>query len=111
MKHMKIKLQPFRQTWVETLFPVADAGYVYSSDGFSARYLPGRNVVIVEAASLDGLQSVVKVCQVADFNDGMAKLPGQNEPGMMGIWGRGVEGLFAVEKLLNGVVIKAEDRR
>lgn len=60
------ELRPFR---VQTMQQPADGTvYAYSSDYATARFLPGRNVVIVEAESLDGLRAAVATMQVADFH-------------------------------------------
>ena len=48
--------------------PAEGTVYVHGSDHATARYLPGRNVVIVEAESLDGLRKVAATMQVADFH-------------------------------------------
>jgi len=48
--------------------PAEGTVYVHGSDHVKARYLPGRNVVIVEAESLDGLRKAAAVMQVADFH-------------------------------------------
>ena len=105
-----MRLQPLRKTWIETLFPVADSDYVHQSDGFYATFLPGRNVVVVEAESLDGNLQIKKVCQTADFHAAAAKFPSENEPGMMGIFGRGIEGFDAAGQI-PGVVVETIDRR
>ena len=105
-----MRLPPLRKTWIETLFPVANSGYVYQSDGFHATFLPGRNVVVVEAESLDGLQYLKKVCQVADFHAAMEKFPSRDQPGMLGIRGRGIEGWDAAAQI-PGVVVENIDRR
>jgi hypothetical protein len=104
------KLIPLRKTWVETLFHVAGSGYVYQNDGFYATFLPGRNVVVVEAETLGGKQTLKKVCQPADFHAAVEKFPGENEPGMMGIFGRGIEGFDAAGQI-PGVVVETIDRR
>jgi hypothetical protein len=104
------KLIPLKKTWVETLFHVAGSGYVYQNDGFYATFLPGRNVVIVEATTLDGLQTVKKVCQPADFHKSVAKFPGRNETGCCGIFGRGVEGFDAANEIPGIVVEHTDDR-
>ena len=60
------ELRPFA---VQTLQqPAAGTVYAHGSDYASARYLPGRNVVIVEAESLDGLRKASAIMQVADFH-------------------------------------------
>lgn len=106
-----MKLISLRRTWIQTLFqPTAGAVYAHQSDGFFATFLPGRNVIIIEAAALDGLQAIKKVCQPADFHAAVAKFPGKNEPGMMGIFGRGIEGFDAANDL-PGVVVEHIDNR
>jgi hypothetical protein len=104
------RLLPLRRTWIETLFPVAGTGYTYQSDGFTATYLPGRNVVVVEAVELGGGMQIKKICQVADFNAAMEKFPGQNEAGVCGIIGRGIEGFDAAGQI-PGVVVETIDHR
>ena len=104
------KLIPLRKTWIETLFPVAGSGYVHQEDGFWATFLPGRNVVIVEAETLGGLQAVKKVCQTADFHAAVEKFPGRNETGCCGIFGRGIEGYDAAGQI-PGVVVEHIDNR
>lgn len=104
------KLVPLRRTWIETLFPVAGSGYVYKTDGFHATFLPGRNVVIVEAETLGGDLQIKKICQVADFHAAVEKFPGRNEIGCCGIFGRGVEGFDAAGQI-PGVVVETIDRR
>ena len=105
-----MRLQPLRTTWIETLFPVANPGYAFLTDGFHATFLPGRNVVVVEAASLDGLQGFRKVCQPAEFCTAMEKFPGKNEPGLAGMFGRGITGFDAAGQI-PGVVVEAFDYR
>ena len=54
---------------VQTLQQVAEGTvYMHGADYASARYLPGRNVVIVEAFSLDGLRMIAATMQVKDFH-------------------------------------------
>jgi hypothetical protein len=109
-KKMK-KLVALRRTYIQTLFqPVSGTVYTHQSDGFFAKFLPGRNVVVIEATTLDGLQTVKKICQPADFHKSVAKFPGENEPGMMGIFGRGIEGFDAAGQI-PGVVVETIDRR
>jgi hypothetical protein len=104
------KLLPLRRTWVETLFAVAGTCYVHEGDGFYATFLPGRNVVIVEAETLGSDLQIKKVCQVADFNDAVKKLPGRDAPGVCGIIGRGIEGFDAAGQI-PGVVVETIDHR
>jgi len=56
-------LQPLRSYVFRTLHPAPGAGYVVDADYMTARYLPGRNVVIVEAAD----KSAAGVIQMADW--------------------------------------------
>lgn len=64
-----MKLAHMRRTFIRTMQqPSSGTVYAYSVDGFHATYLKGRNVVIVEADSLDGKLSVRGVLQVAQFN-------------------------------------------
>jgi hypothetical protein len=44
------KLPPMREVAFETLPACPGHGYVITNDGFSARYLPGRNVIIATAS-------------------------------------------------------------
>lgn len=104
------KLLPLRKTYFQTLFPVAGSGYVYQDDGFYATFLPGRNVVVVEAETLGGEQQIKKVCQIADFHAAVEKFPGRNETGCCGIFGRGIEGFDAAGQI-PGVVVDSFDRR
>ena len=63
------RLPELRPFWVQTLQqPAEGTVYAHSSDHATARYLPGRNVVVVEAESLDGLRKAAAVMQVADFH-------------------------------------------
>ncbi len=55
-------LKPLKPYKFQTLFP-APGGYVVDSDHMTARYLPGRNVVIVESAD----KSAAGVVQMADW--------------------------------------------
>ena len=105
-----MRLTPLRKTRIETLFPVADAGYVYQSDGFYATFLPGRNVVVIEAETLGGDLWVKKICQTADFHAAVEKFPGRNEIGCCGVFGRGIEGFDAAGQI-PGVVVETIDRR
>jgi hypothetical protein len=108
-KNMK-KLIPLRAQWIETLFAVAGSGYVYETDGFWATFLPGRNVVVVEAETLNKKQQIKKVCQIADFHESVGKFPGRFDPGCCGILGRGIEG-FDAARQIPGVVVENIDRR
>ena len=54
-------LPDLRPVYFETL-PAASGGYEVVSDGFSARYLPGRNVVIVTTRTT-GRQAVLQVAE------------------------------------------------
>lgn len=105
-----MKLIPMRKTYVQTLFHVAGSGYVYQNDGFWATFLPGRNVVVVEAETLGGDLKIKKVCQIADFHATVEKFPGRNENGCCGIFGRGIEGYDAAGQI-PGVVVETIDRR
>ncbi len=105
-----MKLIPLRRTYFQTLFAVAGSGYVYQDDGFWATFLPGRNVVVVEAETLGGEQQIKKVCQIADFHATVKKFPGRNEAGCCGIFGRGIEGYDAAGQI-PGVVVETIDRR
>ena len=104
------KLVPLRKTHIQTMFQPAGTVYAHQIDGFVATYLPGRNVIVVEATTLDGKQTVKKVCQVADFKEAVEKFPGENEPGSMAIFGRGIEGFDAVAKIV-GVIVEEIDNR
>lgn len=105
-----MRLQPLRKTWIETLFPVSNFGYVHQNDGFYATFLPGRNVVVVEAETLSGDLQIKKICQTADFHAAVEKFPGQDETGCCGIFGRGIEGFDAAGQI-PGVVVETIDRR
>lgn len=104
------KLAPLRKSWFETLFPVAGTGYEYQTDGFYATFLPGRNVVVVEAETLGGDLQIKKICQTVDFYAAVEKFPGRNEAGCCGIFGRGIEG-FDAARQIPGVVVETIDRR
>jgi len=56
-------LKPFRSYKFQTLHPVPGAGYMVDSDHMTARYLPGRNVVIVESAD----KTTAGVIQMAEW--------------------------------------------
>ncbi len=60
------KLPALRPVYFETLPACPGHGYVLTSDGFTARYLPGRNVVIVEA-SYEGARRVI-ILQIAEWS-------------------------------------------
>ena len=63
-----MRLTHMRRTFVQTLQqPAEGAIYAHSVDGFYATYLKGRNVVIVEAVSLDNKLEVKGILQVAQF--------------------------------------------
>ena len=65
-----MRLTHMRKTFIQTLQQPAEGTiYTHSVDGFHATYLKGRNVVIVEAVSLDGKLEVKGVLQVAQFNE------------------------------------------
>lgn len=105
------KLVALRRTFIETLFqPTTGTVYAHQSDGFWATFLPGRNVIIVEAETLDGTQIMKKICQPADFHAAVAKFLGRNETGCCGIFGRGIEGFDAAGQI-PGVVVETIDRR
>ncbi len=104
------KLIPLRKTYVQTLFHVAGSGYVHQTDGFYATFLPGRNVVVVEAETLGGELQIKKICQTADFHAAISAFPGRNETGCCGIFGRGIEGFDAAGQI-PGVVVETIDRR
>ena len=57
------ELRPF---WVQTLQQVAE-GTVHGSDYISARFLPGRNVVVAEARHLEDGRKVIAIFQVNEF--------------------------------------------
>jgi hypothetical protein len=59
-------LRPFRVQTMQQ--PSEGTVYTYGSDFATARFLPGRNVVIVEAESLDGLRKAAAIMQVTDFH-------------------------------------------
>jgi len=76
-------LYPFR---VQTLQQTeGGAVYVHGSDYAVARYLPGRNVVIVEAESLDGLRKAAATMQAADFHAWAASHAANMAAGLRGL--------------------------
>ena len=80
------RLPELRPFWVQTLQqPAEGTVYAHSSDHATARYLPGRNVVVVEAESLDGLRKAAAIMQVADFHEWAASHAANMTAGRRGV--------------------------
>ncbi len=77
------RLHAFR---VQTLQqPAGGTVYMHGSDHATARYLPGRNVVVVEAESLDGSRKAAAVMQVGDFHEWAASHAANMTAGLRGV--------------------------
>ncbi len=111
------RLTPNRKTFVQTLFQPQGTTYMVGCDGFYATYLKGRNVVIIEAESLNDMTFdddnrpmpgwIKKVVQLGDFNQYLDQILDQNS---FDIKGRGIEGYDAAEQF-PGIVIDSHKPR